>query len=450
MTVLAYANHYQLLELQQKMAQKLGIHVITTDTADWTCKIQVVDICGPGESNVKKIKYLNMIVQDEQEDQIKAIVYGDDIPIYQSLMKLYHTYWITGARIQLPNLKYESPLHAFEWVLDKKTIIDPIEKNAEDALPPPTKLNVTSFLDIKDQAFQDINNTLTKKEFNILAIIVNCSPPRYVASVDKRLQELIVIDTLYIIDNKVSTTIQIDPPYSQCQQLQEWVAQNKETLTSFTMRSTSRSGSLIFVLMNEVVPIANIQSQEDGKAFYIEAKISFPNSLRSFCVLNCSSCGQEVRSTTKRKIHCMNCNKQSMLVPRCRFDVNLKDASGSATGMIMDKEGKKLLSLTAAEIYERASAENDNLPVEDFQSKFDQKLFRIQVKKPFGRASSTSSSKLYIQSCIEKESIIHSLPAPTTASINISKNSKRKKEHVSSHDTKTNLPTEQGESVKMN
>ncbi|XP_060211571.1 uncharacterized protein LOC132638813 isoform X2 [Lycium barbarum] len=178
------------------MAQKLGIHVITPDTADWTCKIQVVDICGPGESNVKKIKYLNMIVQDEQEDQIKAIVYGDDIPIYQSMMKLYHTYWITGARIQLPNLKYESPLHAFEWVLDKKTIIDPIKKNAEDALPPPTKLNVTSFLDIKDQAFQDINNTLTKKEFNILAIVVNCSPPRYVASVEKRLQELIVIDTL--------------------------------------------------------------------------------------------------------------------------------------------------------------------------------------------------------------------------------------------------------------
>ncbi|XP_060211583.1 uncharacterized protein LOC132638813 isoform X3 [Lycium barbarum] len=96
------------------MAQKLGIHVITPDTADWTCKIQVVDICGPGESNVKKIKYLNMIVQDEQEDQIKAIVYGDDIPIYQ----------------------------------------------------------------------------------NILAIVVNCSPPRYVASVEKRLQELIVIDTL--------------------------------------------------------------------------------------------------------------------------------------------------------------------------------------------------------------------------------------------------------------
>ncbi|XP_059281430.1 uncharacterized protein LOC132035154 [Lycium ferocissimum] len=111
-------------------------------------------------------------------------------------MKLYHTYWITGARIQLPNLKYESPLHAFEWVLDKKTIIDPIKKNAKDALPPPTKLNVTSFLDIKDQAFQDINNTLTKKEFNILAIVVNCSPPRYVASVEKRLQELIVIDTL--------------------------------------------------------------------------------------------------------------------------------------------------------------------------------------------------------------------------------------------------------------
>ncbi|XP_059305223.1 uncharacterized protein LOC132056850 [Lycium ferocissimum] len=111
--------------------------------------------------------------------------------------------------------------------------------------------------------------------------------------------------------------------------------------------------------------------------------------------------------------------------------------------MIMDKEGEKLLSLTAAEIYERVSAENENLPVEDFQSKFGQKLFRIQVKKPFGHASSTSSSKLYIQSCVEKESIIHSLPAPATTSINISESNKRKKEYVSSHVTKTKLPTEQ-------
>lgn len=61
-----------------------------------------------------------MIFQDEQEDQIKAIIYGDDIPNYEKIFRLFHTYLITGAHIQLPNLRYEKPLHTFEWVIDKK------------------------------------------------------------------------------------------------------------------------------------------------------------------------------------------------------------------------------------------------------------------------------------------------------------------------------------------
>ncbi|MCD7445852.1 hypothetical protein HAX54_015576 [Datura stramonium] len=102
----------------------------------------------------------------------------------------------------------------------------------------------------------------------------------------------------------------------------------------------------------EIVPIANAQSQQDGHSFSIEAKISLSNRLKSCYVLICPNCGQEVRSPRKRKIRCMNCNQENMLVPRCRFDVNLEDASGSTTGVIMDAEAEKLLSLTAAEIYD--------------------------------------------------------------------------------------------------
>lgn len=58
----------------------------------------------------------------------------------------------------------------------------------------------------------------------------------------------------------------------------------------------------------------------------------------------------------------MNCNQENMLIARCQFDVNLEDASGSATGIIMDKEGEKLLSLTAEEIYDLALAGVNQLP----------------------------------------------------------------------------------------
>ncbi|KAM3264072.1 hypothetical protein P3L10_001066 [Capsicum annuum] len=43
----------------------------------------------------------------------------------------------------------------------------------------------------------------------------------------------------------------------------------------------------------------------------------------------CPNCIHEVRNTEKRKFHYMNCHERNMLTPRCRFDVNLKDDTGS-------------------------------------------------------------------------------------------------------------------------
>lgn len=131
----------------------------------------------PSRKQGKRVKYLNMILQDKQEDQIKGIVYADDIPCYQDRIKLYHTYYIAGTRMQPSSSKYEKPLHAFELVFDKKSILVEVEENDMDALPLPTKLTVTSFTDIKQQVLQATTD-LNKKEFDILAIVVNCFPPR--------------------------------------------------------------------------------------------------------------------------------------------------------------------------------------------------------------------------------------------------------------------------------
>ncbi|KAG5597680.1 hypothetical protein H5410_038912 [Solanum commersonii] len=88
-----------------------------------------------------------------------------------------------------------------------------------------------------------------------------------------------------------------------------------------------------------------------------------------------------------------------MLIPRCRFEVNLEDNSGSTTGMIMDKEGEKLLSLTAEQIYERASTKINCPPIKDIDTSFVNKIFSIRAKKAFARTSNATAAKLYIQSC---------------------------------------------------
>ncbi|KAG5597679.1 hypothetical protein H5410_038911 [Solanum commersonii] len=71
------------------------------------------------------------------------------------------------------------------------------------------------------------------------------------------------------------------------------VTQNKGTLTSFTLRSTSKSGSLISVPVDEqVIPITNAESQEDVSKKLIHFLVlklttntyshSFPNTDKHF------------------------------------------------------------------------------------------------------------------------------------------------------------------------
>ncbi|KAL3325717.1 hypothetical protein AABB24_036778 [Solanum stoloniferum] len=225
---------------------------------------------------------------------------------------------------------------------------------------------------------------------------------------------------------KFNTTILIDPPYAQKQQLRAWITENKATLTSFTLRSTSKSGALISISVDEkVILIANAESQQDGQTFSIEAKISFPDQ-KKYYVLVCSNCGQDVRYSIIMQIHCMNCGQHRMLIPRCRFNVNLEDNSGTTTGMIINKEAEKLLSLTAEQIYERTSTKNNFPPMKDLYTGFINKIFSIRAKKAFARATNTTATKLYIQSCMKKEYTTHS---PTALNKNnIHEASKRKQQ----------------------
>ncbi|KAG5580982.1 hypothetical protein H5410_051609 [Solanum commersonii] len=214
-----------------KMTQHLLIHQMTPETPLWTCKVQIVDIYGPAESKEKK------------EYQTKATVYANDIPSYQKRIKLYHTFRITGGRAQTPYLRYENSMSAFNWVLDKKSIIDPIKKDDVDALLPPTKLNVTSFADIKRNVAQTMATDLTKKEFVIHTNKCSsfCSKQNLTFTIWEKgiienegrkllhqFREYPVILARRIgasryngvsLTTKFDTTIQIDPPYPQRRKL---------------------------------------------------------------------------------------------------------------------------------------------------------------------------------------------------------------------------------------
>ncbi|KAF3681234.1 hypothetical protein FXO37_02981 [Capsicum annuum] len=102
------------------MDQRLLVDSITKETTDWTCKVQ--------------------------EQQVSIVLYGDDIPKYENLFLLFHTYLVSCAKARDPR-GYSIRAGTYEWVADKYTIVEPITDNdgLETPLPAPEKLRTLPF-----------------------------------------------------------------------------------------------------------------------------------------------------------------------------------------------------------------------------------------------------------------------------------------------------------------
>uniref|UniRef100_A0A3Q7JAS4 Replication factor A C-terminal domain-containing protein n=1 Tax=Solanum lycopersicum TaxID=4081 RepID=A0A3Q7JAS4_SOLLC len=288
-------------------------------------------------------------------------MHGTDIAHYANEFVPFQTYLLSGAFVSVSIKAYGIPLHQFSWTIDKGTIVEPIDKviPPEQPLLPPTLLKTTSFDSFDYQAIGF--------EFDILALVINGSPPSY-ASNGSRIQEFIIIDyerkptklTLWeeFIDlygnkllkhlkehqefpviiarkvaksksssglsNRFGTTIQIDPPYPQAIALKTWSDEIKLVLNTYTTKSTTATGSLLFVPFEEhIVPIVNIQQQSFGQVFHVQAQLLISNETQKFCVLVCSDCKQVFpRIWTQRTFYCTACRRPTQLTPRYKNHIS--------------------------------------------------------------------------------------------------------------------------------
>ncbi|XP_047270945.1 uncharacterized protein LOC124899747 [Capsicum annuum] len=69
--------------------QKLLVDAIARETTDWTCKVQVVDKFRPRKSSDSSVHFQKILVQDESEQHVSLVLYGDDILKYENLFGLF-------------------------------------------------------------------------------------------------------------------------------------------------------------------------------------------------------------------------------------------------------------------------------------------------------------------------------------------------------------------------
>ncbi|MCD7464471.1 hypothetical protein HAX54_052819 [Datura stramonium] len=80
------------------MEQRLTVDAITPQITEWTCKIKVIDKFRPRESKDQAVHFQTIIVQDENEEQVCIVLYGDDIGRCHKLFELFDTYLISTAK----------------------------------------------------------------------------------------------------------------------------------------------------------------------------------------------------------------------------------------------------------------------------------------------------------------------------------------------------------------
>ncbi|XP_059289529.1 uncharacterized protein LOC132043064 [Lycium ferocissimum] len=76
--------------LLQNMEYRHNINEITPQTREWTCKVQLIEKARARHSKDGRIRFQIMIAQDETEEQVAIVLYGNDIGKYEK--KLYHIF----------------------------------------------------------------------------------------------------------------------------------------------------------------------------------------------------------------------------------------------------------------------------------------------------------------------------------------------------------------------
>ncbi|KAH0685637.1 hypothetical protein KY290_017159 [Solanum tuberosum] len=426
------------------MVLRVNIDQIEPATRDWICKVQIVEIGRPRESLDKKCTFQNLILEDEQECQIRAVMYSDEIEQYAATLKLLNTYLISTAKVKVSPTSYGKPIHQFYWILDKETVIEQIKvsNEVEKPLPTPTKLNITLFDRIPhlmvDSAAEIVltllslcSDTLKKNQFlfTLWEDFGEIEGHEIFSKMATDTDLLVILGRSIGISTyqglslqtRYNSTVRVNPNYPQAVALLNWAKENKTMLLRSPSDTTSTSSSIAPIIVTpsgqQLISIAEISSAPSMGVFYVQAEMAILDEFQDFCLLECSGCKQKKRTKDRKDFECPKCNRKTSLVPRCSFQIDLIDNTGTTTASISAELGEKLLSMTAEDIFDITCTKRQSLSLNHVHEMLSNKLFEIQLRKSSWGGSNTTNATLSILSYMEKQHAPHSTTDRTSKKI---------------------------------
>ncbi|PHU29859.1 hypothetical protein BC332_01952 [Capsicum chinense] len=353
------------------MDQRLLVDSVTKETTDWTCKVQ--------------------------EQQVSIVIYDEDIPRYDNLFLLFHTYLVSCAKVRDPR-SYSIRAGTYGWVADKFTIVEPIIDNdgLEAPLPAPEKLSTLLFSAIEQQ------------HPGVEFVVVNCSALQYTADQSKHFREAIVIDQSSEIGNKISNNNFTKSSIREGNYPDELGEAERTNVVIYFSSSTSSLN--LAPIEDQVQSVSTIpESLSTVQTVHVEGRISLPDHSQSFYLLGCSHCNQDVRPKTKKNGPLLQLYTTSAIGPqlylfpfRCHFNIDITDFSGTITTTMSEALAERILSLTANQIYDKVAVQKQPLSIAGINRQ-DRKLFKLQLQTSAFRFPDQKADALAVASFTETE-----------------------------------------------
>nr|XP_016492716.1 PREDICTED: uncharacterized protein LOC107812194 [Nicotiana tabacum]XP_016492717.1 PREDICTED: uncharacterized protein LOC107812194 [Nicotiana tabacum]XP_016492718.1 PREDICTED: uncharacterized protein LOC107812194 [Nicotiana tabacum]XP_016492719.1 PREDICTED: uncharacterized protein LOC107812194 [Nicotiana tabacum]XP_016492720.1 PREDICTED: uncharacterized protein LOC107812194 [Nicotiana tabacum]XP_016492721.1 PREDICTED: uncharacterized protein LOC107812194 [Nicotiana tabacum]XP_016492722.1 PR len=187
-------------------------------------------------------------------------------------------------------------------------------------------------------------------------------------------------------------------------------------LIKYTVKSPAESASSLNLVAidDEILSVSAIATQTStAESFYVEGEISLPGHFQRFYLLGCSECNHLVQSKIKREIQCINCRLSRMLIPRCHFEVEITDETGTITATMSEGLGQRILSMTAEQISDITGVKNELFPAAHNNQLLADKLFRVQLQWSSSRTPDKNAGSLVLLSYTEKPTMF--LPEDSTS-----------------------------------
>ncbi|KAH0692190.1 hypothetical protein KY285_019287 [Solanum tuberosum] len=375
------------------MVLRLDIDQIEPATRDWICKVQIVEIGRPRESLDKKCTFQNLILEDEQECQIRAVMYTDEIEQYAATLKLFNT--CIGSRSSL-------------WSSKKMSIVVII---GVEKLP---FVRISEY-NIWHSAFPFSANILNKQNQFLFTLWEDFGEIEGHEISSKMATET---DLLVILGRSIGIStyqgLSLQTRYNSTVRPTKHIIcstnrakENKRLLLSSPSATTSTSSSIAPMIVTpsgqQLISIAEISSAPSMGVFYVQAEMAILDEFQDFCVLECSGCKQKKRTKNRKDFDCPKCNRKTFLVPRCSFQIDLIDDTATTTASISAELGEKLLSMTAEDIFDITCTKRQSLSLNHVHDMLSSKVFEIQLRKSSWSSSNTITTTLSILSYMEKE-----------------------------------------------